>query len=642
MGLFSKNKVSHEAEREALALEAAVMARIATITTSHDRQTFDEDQADMELLASMSTGSATVDPAAEQTLVMPDILLAALANPTPAAEAGLPDYSSMIPVPLTLQGTDQSSEMGWLPLATEYRGVEASMGFAEAQAEAPTPDYAALTAPTALADMDQVGMALATPSWEHGEERSSSAEQCNANPTPVAVHAVYSEPSYPEAPTSFEALDVQSHPIAAGAADTSSNVDMASFVEHDFSRPIAEHAGVPAAPPVTAYEPEAPTAPDRAAASEPVKINANPFAVTPEYLAGNALLAETTKHLRSIGAVNILVAGQTGVGKSTLVNSVFGEAFAATSAGSPVTQHAEWFVSDTVPLRILDTRGLEAKDYSVTLNALRAEIDNSRAQHDEKNQLHMAWVCISTPSSRVQECEIDIIKLLNKYSIPVIIVLTKYDDDEEFPGIVERIVTEKGALFTAVVAVRALARKTRPAVGLEELVMATFTALPVAHKAAFAAAQKINRDLNRTTAETYVTVAASAAAAASVIPIPFADMATIAPIQASMLVGISNAFGVQLERAQIMQLLSTVLGCLAITMAGGWIIGSILKFIPGPGSVIGAMMNATVAGALTRTLGRTYIKFLYAFLEVNRRLPTADEIFDLFPTFYKAGRKVAA
>ena len=29
-------------------------------------------------------------------------------------------------------------------------------------------------------------------------------------------------------------------------------------------------------------------------------------------------------------------------------------------------------------------------------------------------------------------------------------------------------------------------------------------------------------------------------------------------------------------------------------------------------------------------------------IEVNRRLPTADEIFDLFPTFYRAGRKTAA
>ena len=591
MGLFSKNKVSHEAEREAVALEAAIMARIATITTSHDRVILAEDEADLELLASMSTGTASLgdasttahDEAHDDTYVMPDMLLAALANPSPDMMDRAHDYTSLIPAPLTTAVTEAPG--------LSYADAEfVPTGMAEAQAEAPNfaPAISFFSTPADMAD----------------------------GPVAELGHGVaFAEPASPDLAEAslLSGAQLEAEPVMRDAPHVAD--------------PTHAPAELLVALPPVAIPPNA---------------LANPFAVTPENLAGNALLAETTKHLRSIGAVNILVAGQTGVGKSTLVNSVFGEAFAATAAGSPVTQHAEWFVSDTVPLRILDTRGLEAKDYSVTLNALRAEIDNSRTQHDEKNQLHMAWVCISTPSSRVQECELDVIKLLNKYQIPVIIVLTKDDDDEDFPGIVERIVTEKGGQFTAIVAVRALARKTRPAVGLEALVTATFTALPVAHKAAFAAAQKISRDLNRTTAETYVTVAASAAAAASVIPIPFADMAAIAPIQASMLVGISNAFGVQLERAQIMQLISTVLGCLAITMAGGWIIGSVLKFIPGPGSLIGAMMNATVAGALTRTLGRTYIRFLYAFLEVNRRLPTADEIFDLFPTFYKAGRKVAA
>ena len=363
-----------------------------------------------------------------------------------------------------------------------------------------------------------------------------------------------------------------------------------------------------------------------------------PARFVPAPLVSDELLAEAGKHLRSLGTVNILVAGQTGVGKSTLVNGIFGEAFAITAAGEPVTQHAEWHTSDRVPLRILDTRGLEAKDYMVTLMAMRAAIEASRAQDDERNQLHIGWVCIAAPSSRVQECEIDIVRLLNKYDVPAIVVLTKDDDDDDFAELVGQIMHKRGARVTDIIQVRALAKGRRPTVGLHELVGATFTVLPEAHRAAFAAAQKVNLELNKSLAGDYVTAAAAAAAAASVIPIPFADVATLIPIQASMLIGISRAFGLSLERKQVTQLITTLLGCMAITLAGGWAVGSVLKFIPGPGSIIGAVVNATVAGAVTTTLGRTYIGFLCSFLTSNGRLPSADEIASILPAFYKANQ----
>jgi small GTP-binding protein len=352
--------------------------------------------------------------------------------------------------------------------------------------------------------------------------------------------------------------------------------------------------------------------------------------------ATDPLLVETSKHLRTIERVNILIAGQTGVGKSTLINEVFGEKFAQTAAGRPVTQHAEWFESETVPLRILDTKGLEAKDYASTLHDMRAEIEKCRNEPEARDQLHMAWVCIATPSSRVQDAEIDIVRVLNKYDIPVVVVLTKDDDDEEFAGIVANVLTERRASYAAIVPVRAVAKRNRPAMGLPELVRATFTTLPAAHRAAFAAAQKINRDLNREAAEDYVTAAVTAAAAAAAIPIPFADVATMAPVQAGMLIGISSAFGLTLDQQQIVKLVAATLGCMAVSLAGRWAVGSVLKFIPGAGTIVGSALNATVAGATTRTIGKAYIKFLYQFIEERGRVPTADEILEIFPAFYKS------
>ncbi len=394
-------------------------------------------------------------------------------------------------------------------------------------------------------------------------------------------------------------------------------------------------ASAPYVPASSAYvSPMVVSPPARAAEPEPP---ANPFALSAGLPGMDPLLEETSKHLRSIGRVNILIAGQTGVGKSTLINAVFGEAFARTAAGRPVTQQAEWFSSDSIPLRILDTKGLEAKDYAATLHDMRAEIDACRAQRDAKDQLHMAWVCISAPSSRVQDAEVDVVRLLNKYEIPVIVVLTKDDDDPDFPQIVANVLRDRRTEFSAIVPVRAVTRPNRPPAGLHNLVVATYSALPAAHRAAFAAAQKVNRDLNRDAASEYITAAAAAAAAAAAIPIPFVDVVTLAPIQAGMLVGVSAAFGLELNQEQVKRLVGTTLGCLAVSLAGRWAIGSVMKLIPGPGSVVGGALNAVVAGAVTRAIGRAYSSFLYTFIEANGRVPTAEEIFDIFPKFYKSG-----
>ena len=382
---------------------------------------------------------------------------------------------------------------------------------------------------------------------------------------------------------------------------------------------------------------------EEAAPAEPVSQPGAPVAAPepaplPVAVVTQDLFEQLSKHLRSIGRVNILVAGQTGVGKSTLINGVFGEDFAIAAAGRPVTQRAQWFSSDAVPLRILDTKGLEAEDYASTLTDLKSEIESCRGQVETSDQLHIGWVCISTPSSRVQPCEVNLVKLLNSFDIPVVLVLTKDDEDPDFPTIVSAVMAESGARFEAMIPVRAIARRSTPAYGLEALVHATYSILPQAHKAAFAAAQKVVRDLNRNSADEFVTAATAAAAAASIVPIPFADIATLVPIQAGMLVGISTAFNLQMDKRQIAQLLTTTMCSMAASLAGRWAIGSALKFVPGVGSVVGAALNATVAAAITRSLGRAYIAFLYEAIERLGRVPTSAEILEAFPDHLR-GRK---
>jgi ribosome biogenesis GTPase A len=75
--------------------------------------------------------------------------------------------------------------------------------------------------------------------------------------------------------------------------------------------------------------------------------------------------------LRERGHVNILIAGRTGVGKSSLINAVFQGNMAKTGQGRPVTQETREITKADIPLSIFDTRGLELKEFDSIMQALK-------------------------------------------------------------------------------------------------------------------------------------------------------------------------------------------------------------------------------------------------------------------------------
>ena len=62
--------------------------------------------------------------------------------------------------------------------------------------------------------------------------------------------------------------------------------------------------------------------------------------------------------LEERGHVNVLIAGATGVDKSTLINAIFQGNFATTGQGLPVTPNTREIKKDDIPLSIFDTCGL--------------------------------------------------------------------------------------------------------------------------------------------------------------------------------------------------------------------------------------------------------------------------------------------
>ena len=80
------------------------------------------------------------------------------------------------------------------------------------------------------------------------------------------------------------------------------------------------------------------------------------------------------KEMEKLKTVNILVAGNNGVGKSTVINEIFGKKVAKVGTGRPVTQQITKYESDTSPITIYDTKGFEVEDGNQIIEDLRNKI----------------------------------------------------------------------------------------------------------------------------------------------------------------------------------------------------------------------------------------------------------------------------
>ncbi len=84
--------------------------------------------------------------------------------------------------------------------------------------------------------------------------------------------------------------------------------------------------------------------------------------------------------------MNILLMGATGMGKSSLINALFGQEVAKAGEGKPVTQHLEKYVDEEKGLILWDTKGIEDGEerYKNTMESLKKEMEDSFKTLDEK------------------------------------------------------------------------------------------------------------------------------------------------------------------------------------------------------------------------------------------------------------------
>lgn len=327
-----------------------------------------------------------------------------------------------------------------------------------------------------------------------------------------------------------------------------------------------------------------------------------------------------SEKVQNLKTLNIIVAGKTGVGKSTLINAVFKDNLANTGMGKPVTTHMRRISKKGIPLAIYDTRGFElGKEVQAEVKKeVINTISKGLATKDINKTIHCIWYCINTASNRIEPEEIEWLRELSMDNqitqVPIIVVLTQSFSKKKAQEMRQSLLNENLDIIQVIPVLAddyeiedlGIAK----AYGLDVLIQVMGEALPDELIDTLQHVQIASLEEKKRRAQAAVATATVAAAGEGAAPIPFSDCALLIPTQVSMIASITVIFGFDVNKSVITALLSSSIGAGGATVLGKTVVTNILKFIPGAGTIVGGAISASTAGVITAALGEAYIAIM--------------------------------
>lgn len=329
------------------------------------------------------------------------------------------------------------------------------------------------------------------------------------------------------------------------------------------------------------------------------------------------------QNMNDMGHANLVIAGKTGVGKSTLINASFREDVAKTGMGKPITEEGDvkCYEKEGFPLRIYDTMGLELDEErrNKSINAIKKICQDGMDLNNPDRFIHAMWYCISSDSDRLEPYEKDYINSIAE-KIPVILVVTKSfrkKHSEKLIASIEKTYPDLKAGNKVVVLAQDEdiedvdeGETQKKAYGVDVLVEVTAQIMPDAAKNAWINAQKASMKLKTDRAQMLVIATAAASFGEGYIPLPFSDAMALVPTQLGMLAGITAIFGVSVTENILKSIVTSMAGTAGATFAGRTIVANLLKLVPGVGTAAGGTISGATASVLTTALGEAYIQIM--------------------------------
>lgn len=333
---------------------------------------------------------------------------------------------------------------------------------------------------------------------------------------------------------------------------------------------------------------------------------------------------------------NVLVIGNSGVGKSTLINAVLGEEKATTGWGnSGTTDHLEIYENDEIPFRIIDSVGFEPSFFKKkkAIDAVKKWSKNSAKNGNEDSKIDIIWFCVEGTSRKLFP---DTIKSLSSAtamweSVPVIVAITKSYSEPERKINVEMVqnafakqkrYSKNLKKVIPVVAQDYVINDSSyvEPVGITELIEAINNFLPEGKKAADDDIYHYKIKRKKALAQGIVGTATTAGSVIGAIPISVADAPLLSGIEAGEITALARLYEIP-KGEKSKQLMGTIIEAGTASAAAKGAI-SVLKSIPGVNLVAG-VLNAVIAGCFVAAIGETSI---YIFEQVYLGKKTAEDI----------------